>query len=101
MVSRMAALLNEGLLAKDLTLCWLYRQLCPLQSRAHKMSHMSGRYDPTRLTPRNFTTAALDSWLWMITKERVGDEWQFDLPPYSRKHPPPKVNFSDFNFLCQ
>ena len=90
MVSQMAALVNEGLLAEDLTLCWLYRRVCPLQSQAHKMCHMSGRYDPTRLTLRNFSTEALYSWLWMITKGHVGEEWIFGLPPYSRKHPPPR-----------
>ena len=88
-------LVHEGLVAKDLTQCWLYRRVCPLQSRAHKTGHMSGRYDATRLTPRNFTTIALDSWLWMLTKERVDEEWQLDLPPYSRKHPPPKLGFLD------
>ena len=73
MVGRVEALVQEGLVARDLTLCWLYRRVCPLQSWSHKMCHISGRYDPTRLTPRNFSTDALDSWLWMISKDHVSE----------------------------
>ena len=71
MVSRVQELVNEGLVAKDLTLCWLFRRVRPLQSRAHKMGFMSGRFDPTRLTPMNFTTAALDSFLRASLAEPV------------------------------
>ena len=92
MVKRMGGLVQDGLLAEDLTLSWLYRRVCPLQSRAHKMFRMSGRYDPTRLSPKNYTTESLDSWLWMITKGHAGADWGFGLPPYNRKHPAPKVN---------
>ena len=64
-----------------------------LQNWVHKMCFMSGRYDPTRLSMKNYSTDALDSWMWIITKGHVGDDWGFGLPPYSCKHPPPKVCF--------
>ena len=62
MVKWVGGLVEEGLLAEDLTVAWLYPRVCPLQSRAHKMFRMSGRHDPTRLSPKNYTTESLDSW---------------------------------------
>ena len=61
---------------------------------------MSGRWDPTRLVPRNYTAAALDSWLRMITKERIAEDWQFGLAPYNRKYPPPQVCFLALLVCC-
>ena len=55
------------------------------------MGHMSDRYDPTRQSTKCYTTKALNSWLWGITKERVRDDWKFGLAPYGWKHPPPLV----------
>ena len=37
MVRRVDEMVKEGLQAADLTICWLYRRVCPLQSRAHKI----------------------------------------------------------------
>ena len=90
MVRRVEALMKEGLLPDDLTLTWLSRRVLPLQNRAHKMCFMSGRLDPTRLSTKNYSISALDSWMWMITKGHVGEDWEFGLQPYSRKHPAPK-----------
>jgi hypothetical protein len=36
------------LCAGDLLCCYTARQVLPLQARAHKICHMSGRFDPTR-----------------------------------------------------
>ena len=72
MVRRVDSLMKEGLTPEDLTLCWLSRRVRPLQNRAHKMCFMSGR-----LSMKNYSTDALDSWMWMITKGHVGEDWEF------------------------
>ena len=74
MVQRVDSLMKEGLLPEDLTLTWLSRRVRPLQNRAHKMCFMSGRLDPTRLSMKNYSTSALNSWMWMITKGHVGED---------------------------
>ena len=66
----------------------------PAPKPAHKMCFMSGRLDPTRLSTKNYSTSALDSWMLMITKGHVGEEWGFGRLPYTRKNPPPKVRSS-------
>ena len=45
-------------------------------------------------TIRYLSHRALDSWLWMVTKERIEEDWKFQLPPYDRTNPPPQVNTS-------
>ena len=42
--------MKEGLTTRDVTLCWLYNRIAPLQARLHKICFLSGRLDPTRLT---------------------------------------------------
>ena len=94
MVRRVDSLMKEGLMLDDLTMCWLSRRVRPLQNRAHKMCFMSGRLDPTRLSTKNYSTSALDSWMWIITKGHVDEDWGFGRLPFNRKNPPPKVRFS-------
>ena len=74
MVQCIEALMKEGLQPEDLKLTWLSRRVRPLQNQAHKMCFMSGRLDPTRLSMKNYSTSALDSWMLMITRGHVGED---------------------------
>ena len=74
MVQCIEALMKEGLQPEDLTLTWLSHCVRLLQNRAHKMCFMSGRLDPTRLSMKNYSTSALDSWMWTITRGHVDED---------------------------
>jgi hypothetical protein len=85
---------KEGLTTRDPTLCWLYNRVAPLQSRVHKICHLSGRLDPTRLTWKRWKLAALNNWLRHIAKEEaVPENWKYGMAPYTRRKRAPQVRY--------
>ena len=46
----LTGLVDKGLCADDLLCTFVFRRVCPLQMRVHKMCHMKGRLYPTRLS---------------------------------------------------
>ena len=46
----LAELLDRGFSGDDMLTTFIFRRVCPLQRRVHKMCHMKGRLDPTRLS---------------------------------------------------
>ena len=59
-VGVLAELLDRGLRGDVLLTTFIFRRVCPLQRRVHKMCHMMGRLDPTRLSHH------------VLTKEEIG-----------------------------
>ena len=51
MLARLKMLVTDHhMQAKDLLTTFVVRQVLPLQHRPHKIGHMSGRLDPSRLS---------------------------------------------------
>ena len=46
----LAGFLEKDFCADDMLSTFVFRRVCPLQRRVHKMCHMTGRLDPTRLS---------------------------------------------------
>ena len=46
----LAEFLKRGFYADDMLSTFIFRRVCPLQRRVHKICHMTGRLDPTRLS---------------------------------------------------
>ena len=83
---------KEGLTTRDVTLCWLYNRITPLQAWLHKICFLSGRLDPTRLTWKRWKLESLNGWLRHVAKEkRVAENWKYSNAPYTRRKRAPQV----------
>jgi hypothetical protein len=82
-----------GLCAADLLCCYASRRVLPLQARAHKICHMSGRFDPTRTSKLELTPAQVAKRVNFVSQAKLPDNWNWGMEPYSRAEPPPVVSF--------
>ena len=81
-------LMNEGLTGDDLLRTFVSRRVSPLQKRAHKMCHMSGRFDPTRMSTFELTPVQIFQRVRAIAKTAMVDEhWNWGIRPADRQHP--------------
>ena len=80
------------LTAEDLLCTFVSRRVCPLQARVHKICHMSGRYDPTRVSIFTLTQAQVYRRVQAIAQAEMDEDWTWGLRPYSRSRPPPQVS---------
>ncbi|KAK1649164.1 hypothetical protein QYE76_066969 [Lolium multiflorum] len=74
--------------AEDLLCTYIERRVLPLQSRIHKIGHMSGRLDPTRTSRLALSKAQVAHRVNNITKASMPEAWDWGLPPYDRTTPP-------------
>ena len=81
-----------GLCAADLLCCYASRRVLPLQARAHKICHMSGRFDPTRTSKLELTPAQVAKRVNFVSQAKLPDNWNWGMEPYSRKELPPVVS---------
>ena len=91
-----AALLQlkkEGMTGDDLLRAFIARRVCPLQNRAHKMCHMSGHLDPTRMTTVELDKDEIYLRVRKIAKPSTMEDgsWEWGLEPYHRTRVAPKV----------
>jgi len=80
---------EEGLEADDLLATFISRRVSPLQRRLHKICHMSGRHDPTRITTVELTKAEVRRRIKAIAKTTMTDDWEWGKEPHDRAHPVP------------
>ncbi|XP_047085294.1 uncharacterized protein LOC124696634 [Lolium rigidum] len=91
MFERLKVLTNDkALSAQDLMATFVSRRVLPLQSRVHKMCHMSDWLDPTRTARRELTAAEVASRVNIISQARMPDGWKWGMEPFSREKLPPQ-----------
>ncbi|KAM0890762.1 hypothetical protein ACQ4PT_026848 [Festuca glaucescens] len=85
---------ETNLRSDDIIRLFLSRRVLPLQRRAHKMSQMSGRRDPTRITTHSLSPKDLVLKAKQICRNTLRPDGKYGLKPYSRSDPPPPRNFA-------
>ena len=96
--SRVEDLIKMGFRGDDMVATFIYRRVLPLQQRAHKMCHMSGLRDPTRIS--TFPLDKVQVWhrCRAISEFKGNNDWTYGVAPYYRKSLPPKVALFCFSF---
>ncbi|KAE8775638.1 hypothetical protein D1007_51808 [Hordeum vulgare] len=81
---------GRGLLGRDLLTTMITRRILPLQRRPHMVCQMGGRYDPCRISTKNFTAGAVATGVNQISTARMDDggNWEWGLAPYGMSRPP-------------
>jgi hypothetical protein len=83
---------NTDISSDDIVRVFLSRRVLPLQRRAHKISQMSGRRDPTRITTFGLRRSDVVLKARQICKTKMPVDWKWGLKPLSRRCPPsPRV----------
>ena len=90
---------DERLLTADLLCCYISRRVLPLQARAHKIGHMSGRFDPTRTSKLELTKSGVAKRVNFVSNAKLADNWDWGMEPFSRSDPPPLVSSSPLGRL--
>ncbi|KAM0833016.1 hypothetical protein ACQ4PT_064513 [Festuca glaucescens] len=72
----------------DVVRAFFSRRVLPLQRRAHKISQMSGRKDPTRITTFGLSRSDVVLKAKQICRTEMSADWKWGLQPFSRRHPP-------------
>ena len=90
--ARLKVLVEAGLTSRDLTLAWLSRRIYPLQARSHKMCFYSGIRDPIRVSMEIPKPATICKWASRLITDRMEEDCEFGLYPYSRSARAPEVS---------
>ena len=85
--------MKDGLTSRDLTLAWVSRRMYPLQERSHKMCFYSGIRDPTRASMNIPTQKKLVEWASRLITDKIEEDWDFGLEPFTRLDQAPEVSF--------
>jgi hypothetical protein len=67
---------QDRLTASDLLCTFTSRRVLPLQRRSRKICHMSGRFDPTRMSKVELTREVVANRVNYISNARLPDDWQ-------------------------
>ena len=86
--------LEKGLLSDDLLRAFVSRRVSPLQQRQHKICHMSGLLDPTRISKHDLTRASVRRRVNAIAFTEMSDKWKWGVEPFHRDALPPQVSSS-------
>ena len=86
-------LLKQKFDADDMLRTFVWRRVCPLQRRVHKICHMSGRLDPTRLSRHQLTKEDVMKRVRAITHSTMKDDWDWNVKPFQRRRPAPVVSY--------
>ena len=70
----LAEFLKKKFSADDMLSTFVFRRVCPLQRRVHKMCHMSGRLDPTRLSRHQLTKEDVMKRVRAIAHSKMTDD---------------------------
>ncbi|KAK1678906.1 hypothetical protein QYE76_039754 [Lolium multiflorum] len=79
---------NTDISSDDIVRAFVSRRVLPLQRRAHKISQMGGRRDPTRITTFGLCKSDVVLKAKQICKTEMPVNWKWGLQPFSRKRPP-------------
>ena len=90
LVEYMAA---KQLTSDDLLRTFISRRVCPLQTRAHKICHMSGPLDPTRVSRKLLSKAQVAQRVRAIARTNMADDWEWGVEPFERERRAPNVSF--------
>ena len=86
--------IKDKLTAEDLLCTFVSRRVCPLQARVHKICHMSGRYDPTRVSIFTLTQEQVYRRVQAIAQAEMDPAtWAWGMKPHTRSRPPPQVSW--------
>ena len=75
-------LLEKNLCTDDLLWVFVCRQVSPLQRRVHKICHMSGLLDPTRISKHDLTRASIKRRVNAIAYTEMSDKWRWGVEPF-------------------
>ncbi|KAM0821197.1 hypothetical protein ACQ4PT_028941 [Festuca glaucescens] len=85
---------KTNICSDDIVRAPISRRVLPLQCRAHKISQMSGRRYPTRITTHSLSKSDVVLKAKQICRTEMPANWTWDLRPFSRSNPPALRNFS-------
>ena len=100
--STLEGFLKSGLTSDDLIRTFISRRICPLQRRDHKICHMRGALDPTRISKYELNKASVRRRVNAIAAtEMTSDKWRWGVKPFYREDLPPPVSspLSESNYL--
>ena len=86
-------LLKQKFSADDMLSTFVFRRVCPLQRRVHKMCHMSGHLDPTRLSRHKLTKEDVMKRVRAIAHSKMTDDWDWNVKPFRRGCLAPVVSY--------
>ena len=85
---------------KDVVVTFITRRVFPLQRRKHKICHMSGRFDPTRISTKELSKLVGAYRINAITESTLTQEWAWGKQAYTRDNCPQQVR-SPASRLCR
>ena len=88
----LAGLLKQKFNADDMLCTMVSRRVCPLQMREHKICHMSGQLDPTRLSRHQLDRSDVLKRVKAITSSALKDDWVWHVRPFHRTRRAPQVS---------
>jgi len=85
--------LKSGMTSDDLLRTFISRRICALQRRVHKICHMGGLLDPTRISRHDLNKASVRRRVNAIAAtEMTSDKWRWGIKPFYRGELPPQVS---------
>ena len=91
--------LKKGLDSDDLLRTFISRRVNPLQRREHKICHMSGLLDPTRISKHDLNRASIRRRVNAIAYTEMSDKWRWGVKPFHRNALPPQVRSPPSEFI--
>ena len=83
---------EAGMSGEDLVTTFISHRVSPLQRRVHKICHMSGPLNPTRMSTFELTKEAVRWRVKAIAMVQMSAEWEWGLEPHSRTNLPPAIS---------
>ena len=83
---------DKKLTADDLLWSFVSHQVCPLQTRVHKICHMSGPLDPTQVSTCLLSKEQVKMRVKAIARSNMEAAWEWGVEPYDRDNLPPNVS---------
>ena len=90
----LAGLLQQKFNADDMLCAMVSRRVCPLQMREHKICHMSGQLDPTRLSRHQLDKSDVLKRVKAIASSSLKEDWVWHVKPFHQTRRAPQVSSS-------
>ena len=85
-------LLEKHFNGDDMLRTIVWRRVSPLQMRGHKICHMSGQLDPTRMSRHILNKGDVMKRVKAIASSEMEEEWNWNVKPFHRNRRAPRVN---------
>ena len=85
---------EKRLTSDDLLRTFISRRVCPLQTRGHKICHMSGPLNPTRVSRKVLSKEQVARRVRAIARSNMVDTWEWGVEPFERDRRAPNVSSS-------